>query len=190
MICNREDLKYYLLQDQKALGYESQRAPRWWTDEIWRFQILLRKSEYYTNCRKGILDKFMFGYYKFCFHRLSVKLGFSIPTNVFGPGLSIAHYGSIVVNDHAKVGRNCRIQENVTIGSTGGTAEAPQIGDNVFIASGARLIGDIRIGDQCAIGANAVVTKSFEEPQCTIAGVPAKVISKHGSDGFIRKSLN
>lgn len=52
--------------------------------------------------------------------------GFSIPVNSFGPGLSIAHGGTIVVNNTARIGKNCRIHEGVTIGATGknGQAEA------------------------------------------------------------------
>lgn len=186
MIKNKQMLYDYLYCDQVALGRQGQRRPRWGRDEIWRFERLLRMTEYYENTRHGVIQKLLYIYYKFCFHKLSVKLGFSIPLNVFGKGLSIAHYGSIVVNNRAKVGENCRIQENITIGSTGGNWEAPRIGNNVFIASGARIIGDIEIGSFNTIGANAVVTKSFTEEHITIAGIPAKKISDHDSSAFIR----
>ena len=185
MIKSKSDLKRFLDSDKRALHYKTQNKPRFGRDEIWKFEILLRKNEYYTNVKKGVLSKISFAYYKYKFHKLSVKLGFSIPVNVFDEGLSIAHYGSIVVNQNARVGKNCRIQENVTIGSTDGNDEAPTIGDNVFIASGVRVIGNITIGDRVSIGANAIVTKSFEENHITIAGVPAKKISDNGSDNFI-----
>ena len=187
MIQSKKDLKEYLICDQYALYQEEKNRPRLGRDEIWRFEILLRKTEYYQNNKKSILNKVLYLIYKFRYHRLSVKLGFSIPLNVFGKGLSIAHYGPIVVNSNAKIGDYCRIQECVTIGSTGGSDKAPQIGDYVFIASGARLIGDICIGNNVAIGANAVVTKSFDKDHITLAGVPAKIISNHGSDGFVRR---
>lgn len=189
MIRTKQDLGEYLKCDQIALRQGGRRKPRFGRDEIWRFEILLRKAEYYTNSPKTAINKILYLYYKYRFHKLSVRLGFSIPVNVFGKRLSIAHYGSIVVNNMAQVGDNCRIQENVTIGSTGGSTKAPKIGNNVFIASGARIIGDIEIADQCAIGANAVVTKSFLEQHVTIAGVPAKIISRNGSDGFIYEEV-
>lgn len=185
MIKTKEDLREYLICDQYALHQERRCRPRFGRDEIWRFEILLRKAEYYTNNRKNLINEILYLIYKFRFHRISVKLNFSIPLNVFGKGLSIAHYGPIVVNSNARIGDYCRIQECVTIGSTGGSDRAPQIGDFVFIASGARLIGDIKIGNNVAIGANAVVTKSFDENHVTLAGIPAKVISSHGSDAFI-----
>lgn len=64
----------------------------------------------------------------------------------------------------------------------GENGKAPTIGDNCFIGPGAKLFGDIKIGDNVAIGANAVVNKDFGD-NVTIAGVPAKVESKKGTNG-------
>lgn len=189
MIKTKDDLYDFLEKDKIALRCKDLSRPRICRDEIWKFEILLRNLEYYTNNKKGIINNFWYLFYKYRFHKISVKLGFSIPVNVFGKGLSIAHYGSIVVNSNAKIGDNCRIQENVTIGSTGGSSKAPVIGNNVFIASGARIIGDISIASNIAIGANTVVTKSFLEEGITIAGIPAKKISNNSSEGFLVKEL-
>lgn len=189
MIHTKKELQEYLEWDKIALHRSDCKRPKFGRDEIWRFEILLRYAEYYTNNRSSFWNKVLYAIYKYRFHKMSVKLGFSIPVNVFDKGLSIAHYGSIVVNDHARVGKNCRIQENVTIGSTGGSEAAPAIGDNVFIASGARIIGNVSIGNDIAIGANAVVTKSFLENGITVAGIPAKKISENGSFNFVCKQL-
>ena len=89
----------------------------------------------------------------------------------------------------AKVGKNCRIQEGVNIGATNGSNLAPQIGDNVFIGTGAKIIGDITIADDVAIGANAVVVKSITERGCTYAGVPAKKISSNNSHSNLCSKL-
>ena len=59
--------------------------------------------------------------------------------------------------------------------------DAPQIGNNVFIGSGAKIIGDIRIADDVAIGAQALVVKSVLEGGITVGGIPAKKISNHDS---------
>lgn len=69
----------------------------------------------------------------------------------------------------------------VTIGSTSGTFESAEIGDNVFIGAGACIIGAVTIADDVAIGANAVVVKSITEPGTTWGGCPAKKISNHDS---------
>jgi serine O-acetyltransferase len=109
--------------------------------------------------------------------------------NVFGPGLCVEHYGSIVVNENAGIGANCRIHEGTTIGVNGlNIYEVPQIGDNVYIASGAKIIGSIKITNGIAIGANAVVTKDFLEENITIAGVPAKKINNNDSSFHLIKA--
>lgn len=189
MIQNKEDYQYYLEQDKQALGI-NKKWPSPIGDEIWVFQRRLRKTEYLKNTSKGhIVKKLQYALSMYLFHRLRVRYGFSIPLNVFGPGLSIAHRGTIVINGNAKIGKNCRIQECTTIGATSGSTDAPVVGDNVFIGSGARIIGNIKIADDVAIGANAVVTKSFTEPSITIAGVPAKKISNNSSHSNLVKGL-
>lgn len=180
MIKSKKDYIEFLEKDRKALGIKYKR-PKLIGDEIWRFERQLRKTEYYKNCRKDIVGKILYAYNMFKYHKLRVKYGFSIPLNVFDSGLSIAHRGTIVVNNNAHVGKNCRIQESTTIGATNGNVNAARIGDNVFIGSGARIIGEIKIADDIAIGANAVVTKDFLEKGITIAGVPAKKISDNDS---------
>ena len=186
-IRNKSDLKYYLEQDRIALKRSS--GFMWRKDNIWKFEILLRKAEYYCNCMPGPLKK-IGSYYKRKLYRMGVKCGgFSIPINCFGPGLSIAHYGSIVVNDTAKVGKNCRIHEGVTIGATGREGQAATIGDNCFLATGAKIIGAIQIGNDIAVGANAVVVKSYLEDGITLGGVPAKKISNHDSHDFLAEGL-
>ncbi len=181
----KAELKEYLAADKKALGIPAgKRRPGLINDEIWKFEIFLRKREYYTD-QKGALMKLPMLYYTLRWFRLGVRLGYSIPIHVFGPGLSIAHRGTIVVNGNARVGAYCRIQEGVTIGTTGGSSNAPRLGDYVFLGSGAKVIGDISIAGHVAVGANAVVVKSCEEENVSLAGVPAKIISNKGSDAMI-----
>lgn len=189
MIRSKEDLKFYLEQDKIALlEYDDQKYPRPFYDEVWKFQRALRKAEYAVNCRAGIFFLPYRIFRKIIFHRHSVKCGFTIPLNVFEHGLSIAHYGTIVVNSNAKVGKNCRIQEGVNIGSSGGN-EAPIIGNNVFIGTGAKIFGDISIADGVAIGAGAIVNKSVEEAGVSVAGNPAKIVSYNGAKRFISNKL-
>lgn len=102
-------------------------------------------------------------------------MGFSISPNVFGPGLSIAHHGTITVNGGASVGANCRIHPSTSIGTARGfDAAAPSIGDNAYIAPGARLFGPIVLGHNVTIGANAVVHRSWEGDGITLVGIPAR----------------
>jgi serine O-acetyltransferase len=151
-------------------------------NRIWKFQRILRQTEYYTNCRKGKIWLPFVVIMQYRLSRYGFKLGYEIPPNVFGPGLSIAHQGSIIVNRYARIGENCRINNGVTIGTQAGFSDrCPTIGKNAFIGPGAQIFGSITIGDNVAIGANAVVTKSFLEDGISIGGVPARKISEKGS---------
>jgi serine O-acetyltransferase len=184
MIRSKDDYLYYLEADRIARSLPPKKAMRsivknWlFPDYVWKFQRTLRKYEYYKNCKPGFLSKITMVFIALRFKKLSYKLGFSIPLNVFGPGLSIAHYGTIIVNDGAKVGENCRLHACVNIGTEAGySMKAPNIGNNCYIGPGAKLYGDITIADNVAIGANAVVNKSVSESNIAIGGIPAKKIS-------------
>ena len=194
MIKTKEDLNYYLECDRIALRSKTKK-PRLFTDEIWKFEILLRKREYLNNVEHSNFSivNLLRKVYAIIFHirykQIQFKLGFSIPLNVFGPGLSIAHYGTIVVAEGVKIGANCRIHEGVTIGATNGTSDVAQIGDNVFIGSGAKIIGGVKICNNVAIAANAVVVKDvITDTGCTVGGVPAKIISNSTSENNIVKA--
>lgn len=180
-IKTKEDLKEFLRCDKKQLGITRKR-PRPFTDEIWKYEITLRKYEYWTNQQGGIakLMKFL---YKIIFHQKCVKLGIFIGPNVCGKGLSIAHINCIEINDRAQIGENLRIHEGVTIGASGG--KAPVLGNNVFLGSGCKIMGEVRVANRCVVGANAVVVKDIEEEGITVAGVPAKKINNNNSDCFI-----
>lgn len=105
----------------------------------------------------------------------------NIPMNVFGPGLSIAHLGPIIINGFAKVGKNCRLHPFTTIGIDGRSGKVATVGDNVYLSNGCKLIGEIEIGNNIVVAAGAVVTKSFTEENAVVGGVPAKVISYSGN---------
>lgn len=175
MIESKKDYLFYIKEDQKALRCTNRKRPRIFSDEIWKFERLLRKTEYYHNVFGEKSLRYLM--VKLHFKRLSIRLGFSIPINVFGPGLSIAHYGTIVVNGKARVGANCRIQADTLIGGNIGENGYPIIGNHCYIGTGAKIFGDISIGDHVKIGANAVVNKSFGS-NLTLCGVPAKVVSR------------
>lgn len=181
-IKSRNDYKRFIKSDLLSLGVGSQR--NWlMLNEIVTFQVRLRRLEYALNCSRNPLRVL---FRRFLYRRIAIKLGISISPNTFGPGLSIAHRGNIVVNGGARIGANCRVHVGVSIGTEAGKADAaPTIGDNCYIGPGAKLFGHIEIGSNSVIGANAVVNKSFTEGSQTIAGVPATVISSKSSKGYL-----
>jgi serine O-acetyltransferase len=103
------------------------------------------------------------------------------PSAEVGGGLRVARFGGIRVASEAYIGRDCDLSEGVTIASSGG---APWIGDRVQIGPGARLVGPIRIGNDAAIGPNAVVETDVPDG-ATVAGIPAHVVGGMGSRGSL-----
>ncbi len=103
------------------------------------------------------------------------KTALEISTTDIGGGLIIQHGFSTVISAE-KIGKNCKIYQQVTIGFNH-DLKAPVIGDNVEVCCGAKVIGGITIGDNVLIGANAVVVKDVPS-NCVVAGVPARII-KH-----------
>ena len=150
-------------------------------DLILKFLVVLRKTEYYTNNNKALQY-----WYRLRLRQLGLKLGYSIPINVFGPGLSLPHYGTIIVHMNARIGSNCRLHACVNIGANGGQ-KAPVLGDNVYIGPSAVVFGEIHIADNITIGANATVNKSFDTEHVVLAGSPASVIKENYPNWIERK---
>jgi len=94
-----------------------------------------------------------------------------------GPGLYLQH-GFATVLAAKSVGRDLWLNQQVTVGWNR-RAGPPTIGDNVRISAGAKVFGDIHIGDNVIIGANAVVAKSVPA-NCVVAGIPARIIRRDG----------
>jgi serine O-acetyltransferase len=109
-------------------------------------------------------------------------LGISVPPGTFAGGLSLPHYGSIVVNDKVKAGRFCRIHSAVNMGET--SEGAPVLGDGVYVGPGAVLYGPIVVGDRAVIGANSVV--SINVPANSMAvGVPARIVKRNAASSVL-----
>jgi len=89
---------------------------------------------------------------------------------------TIFGYGGIgvVIHKRAIIGKDCVIGSNVTIGGRSKSLEVPKIGDGVYIATGAKILGHVNVGDNSVIGANAVVLNDIPA-NCVVAGVPAVV---------------
>ena len=97
------------------------------------------------------------------------------PGAKIGRKLFIDHGMGIVIGETATIGNNCTIYHGVTLGGTGKDKKKrhPDIGNNVVIGCGAKVLGPIKIDDNVKIGANAVVLKNIEK-DTTVVGIPAK----------------
>jgi len=181
-IRNKKEYREYLRSDLANSNVAKWTCYEWMKNDTMRFQRILRGLEYHLNCKRSLPGRLWSGYLRWRRVRLGGRLGISIAPNCFGPGLSIAHPGTIVVNDEAVIGKNCRLHTCVNIGYHNGGV--PRIGDNVYIGPGAKIYGGITIGDNVAIGANAVVCDDVPS-NVTVAGVPARIVSEKGSQELI-----
>lgn len=146
---------------------------------IAKYLLYLRKEEYYTNTSgNSLIKRILAVYYQRRKNALGSKLDIIIPRNVFGPGLIINHLGGIIINETAKVGANCRLHGGNCIGNDGKNPNAAIIGDNFDLGVGAKVIGRITIGNNVVVGANAVITKSFDEDNIVLVGIPAQKLVK------------
>lgn len=109
---------------------------------------------------------------------IEITTGISIPPDVkIGKGLLIMHFGGIIINSNSEIGEHCTIAHGVTIGNKAPGGKSPVIGNNVYLCAGAKVLGEIAVGDNCIIGANAVLVKSVPA-NSVVAGIPGRVIKQ------------
>lgn len=103
----------------------------------------------------------------------------SIPyTAEIGAGTKCGYGGmGVVIHARAKIGQNCIIGQQVTIGGRSRHTEVPAIGDHCYLGPGSKILGAITLGDHVVVGANAVVLHSVSG-HCVVAGVPAKIVKE------------
>lgn len=119
---------------------------------------------------------------------VQLATGIWIPPDCrIGPGLYIGHFGQIILHPEVELGRSCNLSQGVTLGlgRKDGRWGAPTVGDRVYIAPGAKLIGPIHLADGTVVGANAVLTQDTDE-NAVVVGIPARAVSHQGSGEYIR----
>ena len=131
----------------------------------------MRKKSYYNHSKSKyfLINKMKALYAGYMFQKLGTKLGFSIGEDVFGYGLVIPHYGTIVVNGGVRVGNYSVLHTCTCIGGANKI-----IGNALYLSSGAQIMGNITLGDNVSIAANSLVNKSFED-NILLTGSPASI---------------
>ena len=105
------------------------------------------------------------------------------PGATIGEGLFIDHGTGIVIGETAEIGKNVTLYQGVTLGGTGKEKgkRHPTIGDNVVVASGAKVLGSFTVGEHAKIGAGSVVLKEVP-PYATVVGIPGKIVCMYGEN--------
>ncbi len=125
-------------------------------------------------------ERYTWGIYLFTSIGRIITSSYIHPRAIIGPRAYIAYGLGIIIGSHVQIGSDCRIFSGCSLASANpGMDEIvqPKVGDRVMIGTGAKLLGDVTIGNDSVIGANAVVTKSFGDG-AVIVGIPAKNIKK------------
>lgn len=132
----------------------------------------------FRNCQKHYRKPFLGTFWKLVLRHYQIKYGFQIyPETQIGEGLYLGHWGALVINPKAKIGKNCNIAQGVTIGQAnrGKNAGFPTIGNEVWIGANAVIVGNITIGDNVLIAPNAYVNTDVP-PNSVVMGNPAQII--------------
>lgn len=158
-IMNRGVLEYTLKQRIKNI---------FCPDYIMDYLECMRYLSYYKN-----KNNILWYWYQYKYRKLGLKLGFSIGYNVFGYGLLIPHYGTIVVGGSNRIGNYAVLHTSTCISDNGKV-----IGDALYMGTGSKITSKIQLGNNISIGANSLVNRSFLEDNIMIGGMPAKCIKK------------
>lgn len=181
----QSDFKRYALENdaEKSWLRILLANPGLWVLTVYRIR---RYAE--LECRIPIWRQLLILVFTFLSHVLKFMTGIELPvTTQIGAACFFPHIGNIIIHYQARIGDNCTIVSGVTIG-LGGRGEqkgVPEIGSQVYIGPGAKLIGPIKIGDYVAVGANAVVIRDVPD-HAVVAGVPAKILNTRGSLDLIK----
>ncbi|MCP5128530.1 MAG: serine O-acetyltransferase [Pseudomonadales bacterium] len=117
-------------------------------------------------------------------NRMTTTFGVDIhPAAQMGSGIMLDHATGVVIGETAVVGNNVSILQSVTLGGTGKDEgdRHPKIGDGVLISAGAKILGNIRVGEGAKVGAGSVVLEDVPA-HTTVAGVPAKIVGRPSCD--------
>ncbi|MFD1095255.1 serine O-acetyltransferase [Salegentibacter chungangensis] len=176
------DLKKY-----KKYGKKSSMSLLLTQQGLWALFVYRVNNSIYRKKIPAVLKRPLLFIGLFFQKLMEIITGISLPYSAsIGESCYIGHFGGVIVNSMAIIGRNCNISQGVTIGVSGKGSKrgVPVIGENVYIGVNAVIAGKITIGDNVVIAANSLVTRSVLDNK-TVMGVPAEVISENVSNSYI-----
>lgn len=154
-----------------------------WAVWVYRFGRRLQRRP------PGLVRRLLEVLYWLLFRLVETVTATSIPQSaVIGPGLRIWHFGGIFIHPEVQIGSHCTLRQGVTIGNREEGGAVPVIGDHVEIGAYAQILGGIRLGDGCRIGAMSVVLCDIPDG-ATAVGVPARIILPQAEAKLMRNEV-
>lgn len=143
---------------------------------------LYRQGRRLDDRRPGFGKKWRTTLYWLAFRVIETMTGISLPKSAsIGPGLRIWHFGNIFVHPDATIGANCTLRQGVTIGNRHVDGPVPVLGDNVELGAYTQILGGVRIGNNCRIGAMTVVLHDMPDGS-TAVGAASRLIQAPVTD--------
>lgn len=158
-------------EDWKAHGCD-------WTKPGFRAVAIQRFGVWRMTVQPKLLRAPFSVFYRMLYRKVRNTYGIDLPYTVqLGRRVVIEHQGAIIIHGHCIIGDDCIIRQGVTLGNRylDRPLDAPKLGKRVNVGAGAKILGDVTIGDDAAIGANAVVVKDIPAGH-TAVGIPAKIL--------------
>lgn len=119
---------------------------------------------------------------------IMVVCGINIqPYSNIGRGFAIHNFSCIFVLVE-RAGDNLTLNQGVTVGNVRGSKRPPILGNNVYVGSGAKVLGEVTLGDNVVIAANSLVVNDVPD-NCTVAGVPARIISREAKSEYLKYTV-
>ncbi len=146
---------------------------------ILRYLKAMRFTAFYES-QDGFLNKLKAICYGRIYQRLGTKLGFTIDKYVLGYGVCIPHYGTVIIGSRNKIGNYAVIHTSTCI-----TEGEKVIGDALYLSAGAKIVGDITLGDGVSVSLNSVVNRDYGS-NVLLAGAPAVVKKENYQPWYIR----
>jgi len=153
-----------------------------WSSQGFWVMIVYRFGRWRYTIRNTMVRKPFSMLYKLLYKIVQILTGIELPCEVpVGKNFRIDHFGDIIISGYASFGDNCIIRNGVTVGLKNITEKAaPCFGSDISIGAGAKILGNITIGNNVDIGANAVVLKPVPDNSIAV-GIPAKIMRKRSS---------
>jgi serine O-acetyltransferase len=173
--------------------YNGQLGWKSYLKNLWKERGLVVSTGYrlarFTKLKQGIFWRLAGILTKGSYRLLQAYYQFELPYRVpVGYGLCLYHLNGLVVNSQCVLGNNITLSHQVTLGDkpVGAYAGSPTLGNEIFIAAGAKVVGGISIGSNTVIAPNAVVTKPVPD-NAIVGGIPAVILSADaGSEAYCR----